>query len=471
MDYFISLVDSVKGDIYVCNEDYQIEYANKSFRKRYGINCVNKQCYKVIYKLESPCSWCLHKKANCDKKKMMQEVFNTQDYRWQQVIYSPLMNQNASMIILNDITDRKNLEKEVIAQRQKLQEYSDQIQTIYDGLTDGLVIVNSKKNKIVNANLAFCTMFRYTKKELLNLGIEDLHPHDSLERVLKEFHEKLAGKRFVSTDVPCLKKDGTVFYADIVDSQIIYNNQHCIIGFFRDTTGRKNSEENRKSFISTLANDLRGPLLAENLVLKYLIKGTYGTLTDKEFTVAQNILSSNNELLTLVNVLMDVYQYETAGIELSKDDVNLQELVKECISDIATSQEVHKSNIKCNIPSTFVRIHADKIQLKRVFINLIVNILCHVSEKCVINIEAEGNNNFITVKIINNEVKLPEKDLENVFEIYYTSANKFQKAGHGLGLYYSRQIINAHKGVFWVETSEDKKSAFCFTLPVGQCNH
>ncbi|MFH1625769.1 MAG: PAS domain S-box protein, partial [Pseudomonadota bacterium] len=77
----------------------------------------------------------------------------------------------------------------------------------------------------------------------LQLGVADIHPKDSLDHVMSEIESQARGEKPVSHEIPCLRKDGTVFYADIAGSNTEVHGRRCSVGFFVDITEHKRTEE------------------------------------------------------------------------------------------------------------------------------------------------------------------------------------------------------------------------------------
>ena len=361
--------------------------------------------------------------------------------------------------VARDITERKHTEL-------KIKEYQEQLQAIYDGIIDGLFVIDFETKNFVNVNKSFCKMFGYSKEELLNMGLKDLHNHKDLYKMDLYFDHNNKEAQVFIPDVPCKRRDGTLFYADSGGGEIIYNNRPSIIAFFRDITERRNLEQTKENFIATLSHDLRVPLLAENHALKYLIKGSYGELTEKQTVAAQNMLNSNVDMLNLVNVLLDVYKYESGALELHKEYTNLQSLVKECISELSPLAENYKKTLKTQLIGEIPDINIDKKQIKRVLINLVSNAIYYTPEECVINIKLEFDNNLVITRIIDNGRGIPEDECDKIFDRYYTSSKKFRKVGTGLGLYLSKQIVVAHGGKIGVDSKLNEGSTFYFKLPL-----
>jgi PAS domain S-box-containing protein len=95
----------------------------------------------------------------------------------------------------------------------------------------------------VRANSSMCRMLGYSEEELLSLSVHEIHPPESLPHVLDKFRQNVEGKLWIAEDIPVLRRDGTVFYADIASNRLDYRGHPCTIGFFRDVTERTQAQE------------------------------------------------------------------------------------------------------------------------------------------------------------------------------------------------------------------------------------
>jgi diguanylate cyclase (GGDEF)-like protein/PAS domain S-box-containing protein len=86
-------------------------------------------------------------------------------------------------------------------------------------------------------------MFGYTEEEFLRIGVTDIHPKESLSYVLAEFEAQARGEKLLSADLPCQRKDGSLFYADVNAIVVTLDGRRCNVGFFTDVTERKKAEE------------------------------------------------------------------------------------------------------------------------------------------------------------------------------------------------------------------------------------
>ncbi len=137
--------------------------------------------------------------------------------------------------MVQDITERKKTED-------ILRDSEEKFRAIFEYANDGILIADVSSRRFVAANRRICEMLGYSEDELLGLDIEEIHPKDALPRVIEEFKRQVAGEKIVAPDLPVLRKDGTVFYADISTAAFMFGGRRYSVGAFRDITERKKAE-------------------------------------------------------------------------------------------------------------------------------------------------------------------------------------------------------------------------------------
>ncbi|MDO8715815.1 MAG: PAS domain S-box protein [Dehalococcoidales bacterium] len=137
----------------------------------------------------------------------------------------------ATLSIVRDITERKRIEN-------SLKESEERYRVLFESSAEGIMIADIQTKKLLHPNPAICKMLGYSREELETLTVMDIHPKDSLEYVIAEFSALARGDR-TQTTLPCMRKNGTIFYADIIATSAVIDGRNCNIGFFTDITERQ----------------------------------------------------------------------------------------------------------------------------------------------------------------------------------------------------------------------------------------
>jgi len=116
---------------------------------------------------------------------------------------------------------------------QALTNSENRYRTLFENVYQGIIIIDPETKKIKLANKVFCKLSGYTQKEILTCSLKDLHPGENFN--YDSFWAKVKEKAFLDK-VDCLRKDGSVFNAEVYASSIILEEQACIIAIFRDLT-------------------------------------------------------------------------------------------------------------------------------------------------------------------------------------------------------------------------------------------
>ena len=185
---------------------------------------------------------------------------------------------------LRDITERKRVEN-------ALKESEEKFRQVFDRAGDGILIADAITRKLLQGNATICSMLGYTKEEIENLTIKDIHPPNDISHVLDEFEKQIKGEKVLAEDLPVLRKDGSIFYADIGSAPTTIGGIHYLVGIFRDITERKRDEETliqREEELSIKSRNLE----EVNTALKVLLKQREEDRNEMEENVLTNVKTS-----------------------------------------------------------------------------------------------------------------------------------------------------------------------------------
>jgi PAS domain S-box-containing protein len=241
----------------------------------------------------------------------------------------------------------------------------------------------------------------------------------------------------------------------------------------RDITERKRAEEAEKElvqmkedFIASVSHELRTPVHSLMGFLELLLKGKVkDPAVQQEFLI--RAFQEAERLAALVNDVLDVSRLEAGRLQLELERVDMSALIAETLESLQGLAEKKGISMTYTPPETSLIVKADRRRLQQVLVNLIENAIKFSEPRRPILVTGQVANSNITIKVIDQGLGIPAEALPRLFSKFYQADSPIKRAGSGtgLGLYISKQIIEAHGGHIDVESELGKGSTFFFTLP------
>ncbi len=226
----------------------------------------------------------------------------------------------------------------------------------------------------------------------------------------------------------------------------------------------------REDFASTLTHDLKTPLLGGIETLQAFERENFGTVSCTQKYVLATMIRSHQNSLQMVEMLLDVYRNDIEGLKLRLAQVDLVVIAEEVattLMGLASNRCVYISfNYGESDFRKFFWVNGDGFQLQRVFANLLTNAINHSPRGGKVEIVLESNSSYQTAKIMDAGAGFTAEELPFLFERFYQGHTNRQAKGSGLGLYLTRQIIEAHDGKIWAENRSPNGAIFAFRLPI-----
>ena len=222
----------------------------------------------------------------------------------------------------------------------------------------------------------------------------------------------------------------------------------------------------REDFVSTLTHDLKTPLLGTIETIHSLQEEQFGSIDSEQRKILTMMERSQQSMLKLVKTMTDVYRNDLEGLSLERSPVNLQPLLAETVSEL--TQLAQSRQIEVTLTSAKQEFWAwgDELQLRRVFENLLINAINHAPRKSCVETRIETVGNQPQVAVRDRGPGIDPDELSHLFERFYQSHSNRRAKGSGLGLYLSRQIVEAHNGKIWAESRDPQGAVFYCRLPV-----
>jgi len=380
--------------------------------------------------------------------------------------------------------------------REALRESEERYRVLFEGSATGILMANVENKQFDYANPSICRMLGYTKEELTRLGIADIHPKDALEHVVAEFEAQMRGEKILASALPCLRKDGTVFYADIISAALVSSGKSWGVGFFDDITERKQAEEKlkdvRKKLVQSdklaavglmaagVAHEINNPLAvimsSIQMLLERIKKEGAANIDSNIYTKALDMTErATNRCRKIVAGLL-VF---SAPARFQLDPIDIREVVEESLDILKDQIKAHKVKIIRDFASHLPLLKADKYKLGGVFSNLITNACDAMPEGGQLKITTrlsqprtealreavDEARKTVEIEFSDTGEGISEENMIRIFDPFFTT--KDTNKGTGLGLSICYGIIKEHGGFIDVKSEKGKGTTFIVALPVG----
>jgi two-component system, OmpR family, clock-associated histidine kinase SasA len=228
--------------------------------------------------------------------------------------------------------------------------------------------------------------------------------------------------------------------------------------------------------MSVLAHDLRNPLTAAALALGTLEiihnPQDYRANALDPVKIARLIERARTQLQSIDQLVNDILQpraITNTEFDLYPQKLDLSQLILAVITQLEQQFKAKSQAITTDIPQDIPFIHGDADKLRQVIVNLLDNAIKYTPDCGQIHISAlHRTAQTIQVSIADNGLGIPAENQKRIFQDRHRLDRDLLQSGYGIGLSVCEQIVRAHYGQIWVESTPGKGSVFNFTLLVHQ---
>ena len=234
-----SIFDAENDLVMVLDTRFKIKKANLAtsrFLQKPLNEIVGETCCELIHGINNPPRECPLNIINRSKKHEEAECYLSEKDMWLQVSSDPIFNENGKMTnivhIVRDITQFRKTEA-------SLRESERRFRAVFDFANHGIHIMDMDEKKTLMINKMLCQMLGYSKEEFKKLKVDDIYPQKNLPHIIEQFRRLLREEIDTTRNIPLLRRDGTVLYADVSAVPFMLGGKTYIMCIFREGTEHK----------------------------------------------------------------------------------------------------------------------------------------------------------------------------------------------------------------------------------------
>jgi len=231
----------------------------------------------------------------------------------------------------------------------------------------------------------------------------------------------------------------------------------------------ENASKLKADFAAMIAHDLRAPLTVVLSSAALLEDGAAGVINEEQKKWLTKMQSTIRDVVDLVSDFLDVSRLEAGRIDLVKEELDLEALIRNSIDEYRALTVGKQITLTARVGSRVPRIYGDRRRLDQVLGNLLSNAVKFSGQGGEIEVGVIlQDNTAVRLWVKDGGKGIPAEEISQLFEKYRqtTSGRTAREKGTGLGLAICKMIVEAHGGKIWVESEAGKGSTFFFSLPL-----
>ncbi len=369
------------------------------------------------------------------------------------------------MLLMNDVTEQTRLSEEV-------RRVERHLASVVDSASD-IIVSTDIEDKILSWNHAAERTSGFIFNELRGYPFYDCFDAEARQSICAVLQEMKTGKQsHHMVEWPLITKNGEPVPVSWVCSLMKGERAQAmgIVAVGRDLTEQRKLEaqlvQSQKFnalgvMAGGIAHEIRNPLAICSSGAQFLMDEQI----DPEFLkeCAEKIHANIKKASSIIENLLS-YARPSASPEVEK--INLVDLAKEVVALIGNQARIQKIQVKTRFPGRPVVLNGNAGLLQQVFINLCLNAIQAMPQGGLLTLEVKPAKREVLARVLDNGHGIVSKNLDKIFDPFYTTSPVGMGTGLGLSICYS--IVQQHSGTIEVESNEGNGSCFTVRLPLRQ---
>lgn len=340
-------------------------------------------------------------------------------------------------------------------------------EAIIQSISDGLIVVDADF-KVIAINPAAAALVNNISLSATSNHFLDIVKNQELYQHLKATAE--------TGNPPQLPEEQTILALERGDKIRYYKfaitpvtseagDMLGVILLLQDVTKLKELDQLKSEFVATASHELRTPLTGMSMSLNLLLETAAEKLSEREQELLKTAEEDVERLRELVNDLLDLSKIESGRIEMEFIPVEVDLLLTKAASMLQVQAQEKKINLaKQDLPN-LPKVKVDPNKIIWVLTNLVANAIRYTDSGKEIRLDAKYRGTWVQLSVADDGAGIPEEYQERIFDKFVQVKTEKDVGGSGLGLAICQEIVKAHGGTIWVDSTPGEGSTFSFTLP------
>ncbi len=489
-----SVLDKLPASVHLQSSDYNIQFANRFFRERFG-DPEGKTCYNLLHNCPSPCADCdINRIFKTRKPYELEEVHA--DGKLYHVYNYPFTDTDGSTLILQlgiDITRQKEAEKALRASEERFRLLVNSMSDIVVTLNNNMEVEAIYGNVGGNIGISAEQFIGKSLNEIFSPKDRTIHSR-AIRRAMK-------GEMIVYEWVMKNPEEDRYMQSSLAP---IYNPDgeiEGVVGVARDITVQKIMEHQLiqteklltvAEMSAMIAHEFRNSLTSVRMILELQLESPGLTISEvKSLSVA---LSSIQHMENIVTQLLNF----SSPADMVFGPGDLKEVIEDSLEFVNLQMRKNQVNVIKKLVPHITSLEMDAKSLKEAFVNLLLNaiqaialkgaqpnnrkitvsagyyilpetLLDHISVTSRNNHEEKGDDLVLSegtacirVQFRDTGIGIGKKKIPRIFDPFFTT----MPGGTGLGLSMVKKTVNAHGGIIRVKSRRGRGTTFSIYIPL-----
>lgn len=483
-----NVIDSITDSLLVLDCDTKrILDANRVFLQQVGRkkeDVVGKKCFELNGHVSPACEACSFEEVRQGRTTGSVHTHRLPDGSmvYEDVTLAPLKDEKGRIIgiihISRDITDRKRMEDELkrysqdleklVGERNRALQVSElMFRNLFESARDGILLIDAQDGNVIDANPFVLDMLKCSREALVGRHYAEV-PLLSEPEVFDNAFKELKGKDSVFYESSIKDPSGNPIDVELRASTYFVEKRKIIQCNIRDITERKKIEKVKTEFVSMVSHELRTPLSAIKEGVEIVADETQGKINKNQKECLGIALSNIKRLNRLIGDILDISKIQTNLLKVNPEECDVYEIVEQVYNLVKIEIEKRGLVFVTDCPKGLPKVWADRDRLLQVLMNLVNNAIKFTREKSRIKLSVRRDRDFVEFGIQDEGMGISPEEITRLFGkfVQLDSTLVRRVGGTGLGLYISRNLVEAMAGRIWVESKIGEGSTFKFTLPI-----